>query len=125
MKLKTLKDFEKERIILYDNYNMKRKGKIVPTPCDKCGTTGYPLCRFCTPKEEWLSWYKNRTGTDYVSVQELKLIYELKAEAIKWVKHLSKSITASGTYDLWMEEENKDEVNWIMHFFNLTSEDLK
>jgi len=46
---------------------------------------------------------------------------ELKAEAVKWVKHYEKLE--------YTEEESQvnceHEIQWIMYFFNLTEEDLK
>ena len=47
---------------------------------------------------------KNRTDP-------FKLKYDLKQEAIKWVKSPEKSYYTT--------------INWILHFFNITEEDLK
>lgn len=43
---------------------------------------------------------------------------DLKAEAIKWIKHIGETTENENT------EENVEISNWIKHFFNLTEEDL-
>lgn len=51
----------------------------------------------------------------------------LKQEAIKWIKSLEEKIKVpnkkvrAGRITLW----NLEIQNWIIHFFNLTKEDLK
>ena len=58
---------------------------------------------------------------------------ELKAEAVKWVKCYYKSYTigkmleeqaVKGAFED-IEEKEKEVIEWIKHFFNLASEDLK
>jgi hypothetical protein len=62
------------------------------------------------------------------TLSKMRMIEELKAEAVKWVKE------KDGTQGNWKillpaEASHFDEVQmvkrWIMHFFNLTEEDLK
>ena len=58
-----------------------------------------------------------RTEVD-IKTEELDLITELRAEAIKWVKHFnatSKDIT--GLINMCVSD-------WIKHFFNISEEDL-
>jgi hypothetical protein len=46
-------------------------------------------------------------------------IYELKQEAIKWVKDIEKEINLGNAKGL------ERTVYWIKHFFNLTGEDIQ
>jgi len=80
---------------------------------------------------------KLKTLRDLPSVTELPLYEEaierktLKAEAVKWVKHiqtmkLPKSRTGVAFETTkWRREEYNQQIQWIIHFFNLTEADLK
>ena len=59
---------------------------------------------------------------------------DLKQEAIKWVKELSKLEDSESHTELaglmvsnyaYESEDSATMISWIMHFFNLTEEDLK
>jgi len=51
-----------------------------------------------------------------------KVVEDIKAEAVKWVKDMREPIIKSGVQ---INEYFWKEISWIMMFFNLTEEDLK
>jgi len=85
--------------------------------------------------------FKTPKGCDYIC--KTLVLRDLKQEAIKWVKEISKdrSIGVQLFTDgkkrkgnpigkaIYGDEErkliNKEKIEWIKHFFNLTEEDLK
>ena len=50
----------------------------------------------------------------------------LKAEAVKWVKEITKDQNNKGNFQSnHMNPRKQGQISWIKHFFNLTEEDLK
>jgi DNA phosphorothioation-dependent restriction protein DptG len=63
-----------------------------------------------------LDCYEKHKGENWKTLKRPEeILRELRQEAIKWVKHLAKSELI----------EDNDKVNWIMHFFNITEEELQ
>lgn len=48
--------------------------------------------------------------------------WDLKQEAIKWIRKLEDYIDNSGNTDI---EHKQSVINWIKYFFNITEKDLK
>jgi len=67
---------------------------------------------------------------DDVNLAEYNL--SLKQEAIKWVKYLEKiivelekNIPKVGEIKIKVWCDERSQIEWIIHFFNITEEDLK
>ena len=51
---------------------------------------------------------------------------ELRAEAIKWVKHYTKIKADDSDKQIYTIQEHQELfINWIMHFFNIKESELK
>lgn len=86
-------------------------------------------------KDEKLKTLKDIEKQDYSTRNEDKglinaIFFDLKAEAVKWVKRLQKELPditdldkGHWTHDDIKEVQIQGQINWINHFFNLTDED--
>jgi len=72
-----------------------------------------------TLKELINHWNCNR---DCSAVSDF-IEYELKQEAIKWIKYFKQIESLLLMHQEEIEKQNKI-VGWIKHFFNITEEDL-
>ena len=52
-----------------------------------------------------------------IEIPDVAYVEDLKAEAIKWVKHLK--------YEKYKKSTTWDVIPWIKEFFNIEEEDLK
>ena len=70
-----------------------------------------------TLEDIWEEWYEETTERNYKAI---------KQEAIKWVKENleNPSPLYNKNKEPWMSN-TKPIIEWIVHFFNLTEEDLR
>ena len=69
------------------------------------------------------AWSEKPSWTD----QDVCAIFnELRAEAIKWVKHYMKIKADDSDKQVYTIQEHQELfINWIMHFFNIKESELK
>ena len=75
-------------------------------------------------------WFLGQDRNDAIHIGTNVCLKQLRAEAIKWIKKLSKDIKKSKTwYGITVIDnsvaKNYAQVEWIKHFFNITEADLK
>jgi len=103
-KLKTLKDMNLP--ILFHNFYEEEADKV-----------GWETNRKCRVKFDDLP--ETNQETMIRTCERIK--NKLKAEAVKWIKHWRNLDQHCPKCDIWNEKRQDD----MMHFFNLTEEDLK
>ena len=77
-------------------------------------------------KLKTLKDFKRSVGVDFAGEIINALLKEIKAEAVKWVKHGDYCLDwGKENYGIKLDDEKQNWRLWIINFFNITEEDLK